>query len=125
MGKKNIWTDEFITKMEYAFAAADTVVSRAGSMSIAELCVAKKPVVVVPFPFAAEDHQTQNAQRLVNGNAAIIVKDAEAKEKLAGTVIELVMDDQRRNELIKNIGSLAVTNADEIIAGEILKAIHG
>ncbi len=125
MGKKNIWTDEFITKMEYAFAAADIVVSRAGSMSIAELCVAKKPVVFVPFPYAAEDHQTENARRLVNRNAAIMVRDAEAKEKLIGTVIELVMDEERRYELKQNIGSLAVTNADEIIASEILKAIHG
>jgi UDP-N-acetylglucosamine--N-acetylmuramyl-(pentapeptide) pyrophosphoryl-undecaprenol N-acetylglucosamine transferase len=125
MGKKNIWTDEFITKMEYAFAASDIVVSRAGSMSIAELCVAKKPVVFVPFPYAAEDHQTENARRLVNRNAAIMVRDAEAKEKLIGTVIELVMDEERRYELKQNIGSLAVTNADEIIASEILKAIHG
>ena len=125
LGKKNIWTAEFITKMEYAFAAADSVVSRAGSMSITELCVAKKPVVFVPFPFAAEDHQTGNALRLVNKNAALMVRDTEAKEKLVRTVIELVMDEQRRNELKENIGRLAVTNADEIIASEILKAIHG
>ncbi len=63
---RNIWANSFITQMEYAYAAADVVISRAGAMSVAELCVAKKPAVFVPFPFAAEDHQTANAQNLVN-----------------------------------------------------------
>ena len=70
-GKKNIWTNDFITQMEYAYAAADIVISRAGAMTIAELCVVKKPVVFVPFPFAAEDHQTANAQNLVNQKGGI------------------------------------------------------
>ncbi len=122
-GRKNIWTNDFITKMENAFAAADLVISRSGAMSIAELCVEKKPVVFVPFPFAAEDHQTVNAQNLVNKRAGILVKDNEAKEKLVSTVIALAKDENKQNELKENIGKLAITNADEMIAMEILKKI--
>jgi UDP-N-acetylglucosamine--N-acetylmuramyl-(pentapeptide) pyrophosphoryl-undecaprenol N-acetylglucosamine transferase len=124
-GKENLRTRDFITQMEYAFAAADVVISRSGAMSIAELCVAKKAVVFVPFPFAAEDHQTVNAQSLVNKNAGLLVKDSEAKEKLVTTVIALAKDRNKQNELKENIGRLAVTNADEVIAGEILKTING
>ena len=120
-GKANIWTNDFITKMEYAFAAADMVISRSGAMSIAELCVVKKPVVFVPYPFAAEDHQTANAQALVNKNAGIMIKDREAKEKLVDTIIALSKDEQKQNELKANIGKLAVTNADEVIAREVLR----
>jgi UDP-N-acetylglucosamine--N-acetylmuramyl-(pentapeptide) pyrophosphoryl-undecaprenol N-acetylglucosamine transferase len=122
---KNIWANDFISKMEYAFSAADIVVSRAGAMSIAELCVVAKPVVFVPYPFAAENHQAENAQHLVDKNAGIMVKDNEAKDKLVQTVITLSKDEQRQRELKENIGRLAVTNADEIIAKEILKTIHG
>ncbi len=122
-GRKNIWTNDFITQMEYAFAAADMVISRSGAMSIAELCVVKKPVVFVPFPFAAEDHQTINAQSLVDKNAAILIKDNDAKEKLVSTIIALAKDEGKQNELKENIGRLAVTDADERIAKEILKLI--
>jgi UDP-N-acetylglucosamine--N-acetylmuramyl-(pentapeptide) pyrophosphoryl-undecaprenol N-acetylglucosamine transferase len=121
---KNIWVNSFITQMEYAYAAADVVVSRSGAMAIAELCVVKKPVVFVPFPFAAEDHQTVNAQYLVDKQAGIMIKDSEAKEKLVSTVIELAKDEQRQAKLKENIGKLAITNADEVIAGEILKEIR-
>jgi UDP-N-acetylglucosamine--N-acetylmuramyl-(pentapeptide) pyrophosphoryl-undecaprenol N-acetylglucosamine transferase len=119
-GKKNIWTNDFITQMQYGFSAADMVISRSGAMSIAELCVEKKPVVFVPFPFSAEDHQTANAKNLVNKNAALMIKDSEAKEKLIAMVIALSKDEKLQNELKENIGKLAVTNADEIIAKEIL-----
>src|SRR6185436_9640373 len=74
--KKSVWVNEFITQMEMAYAAADIVVARAGAMTVAELCVVKKPVVFVPFPFAAEDHQTVNAMRLVDKNAALMIKDS-------------------------------------------------
>src|SRR5882757_7038326 len=76
-GKPHIWTRDFITQMEYAFPAGDTVISRSGAMSIAELCVAGKAVVFVPFPFAAEDHQTANARNLVDKGAGLLVKDSE------------------------------------------------
>lgn len=123
-GKKNIWTSDFITQMEYAFAAADVVVSRSGAMAIAELCVAKKPVVFVPFPFAAEDHQTVNARHLVDKNAGLLVKDAEAKEKLVATVIALSEDEAQQQALKENIGKLAVTDADVRVAKEILSVIN-
>lgn len=120
---RNIWANSFITQMEYAYAAADVVISRAGAMSVAELCVARKPVVFVPFPFAAEDHQTANAQNLVNKQAGLMIKDSEAKEKLVPTVIALAKDEEQQNTLKANIAKLAITNADEVVATEILGLI--
>ena len=122
-GRKNIWTNDFITQMEYAYEAADIVVSRAGAMAIAELCVVKKPVLFIPFPFAAEDHQTINAQNLVNKNAGIMIKDSEAKEKLVAAIIELAKNEQEQGVLKENIGRLAITDADKRIADEIIKTI--
>ena len=122
-GKINIWANDFINKMEFAYAAADLVISRSGAMAIAELCVMKKAVVFVPFPFAAEDHQTVNAQNLVNKNAGIMIKDNEALELLVPSIIALSKDDDKQQELKSNISKLAITNADEIIAVEILKLI--
>lgn len=122
-GKKGIWVDDFIKQMEFAYAAADIVVSRAGAMAVAELCVVKKPVVFVPFPFAAEDHQTANAKNLVDKNAAIMVKDSEVRSKLIPAIIELINNETRQDELRNNIGLNAVTNADEVIAKQILKTI--
>ena len=122
-GRSNIWTRDFITQMEYAFAAGDVVISRSGAMSIAELCVQRKAVVFVPFPFAAEDHQTVNAQSLVNKGAGLLVKDSEARDRLVATAIGLLKDEPRRRQLEENIGRLAVTNADEVIAREILAKI--
>jgi undecaprenyldiphospho-muramoylpentapeptide beta-N-acetylglucosaminyltransferase len=121
---RNIWANSFITQMENAYAAADVVVSRAGAMSVAELCVVKKPVVFVPYPFAAEDHQTANAQNLVNRNAGIMIKDSEAKEKLVPTVIALAKDEEQQKQLKENIGKLAITNADEVVASEVLRIIN-
>ena len=121
----NIWASDFINEMDKAYAAADVVVSRSGAMAVAELCVAKKPVVFVPFPFAAEDHQTANAQNLVNKQAGIMIKDSEAKEKLVPAVIALARDEQQQQILRENIGKLAITNADEVVAKEILQIIGG
>jgi UDP-N-acetylglucosamine--N-acetylmuramyl-(pentapeptide) pyrophosphoryl-undecaprenol N-acetylglucosamine transferase len=121
--KQGVWTNEFITQMEQAYAAADIVISRSGAMSVAEICVAKKPVVFVPYPFAAEDHQTVNAMKLVDKKAAIIVKDSEAMNKLIPMIIDLSNDESKQNELKKNISALAITNADMKIAEEILKSI--
>ena len=122
-GQPNIWTNEFIKQMEYAFAAADIVISRSGAMSIAELCVAKKPVVFVPFPFAAEDHQTANAQHLVTRNAGLLVKDSDALDTLVPTTLALAKDKARQETLRTNIGRLAITDAADRIAREILKEI--
>jgi UDP-N-acetylglucosamine--N-acetylmuramyl-(pentapeptide) pyrophosphoryl-undecaprenol N-acetylglucosamine transferase len=122
-GKANIWVDDFIREMEMGYAAADIVISRAGAMAITELCVTGKPTVFVPFPLAAEDHQTSNAMNLVRKQAALIVKDSEVKEKLVSTVISLSKDEVLQQTLKTNIHSLAITNADEVIAKEILKHI--
>lgn len=121
--KEAVWVNEFIGQMEYAYAAADIVVARSGAMTVAELCVAKKPVVFVPYPFAAEDHQTVNAVQLVNKNAAMMVKDNEAMDKLVSMTISLAKDENKQQELKKNIALLGITNADERIAEEILKVI--
>lgn len=123
-GKTNVWVNDFITQMEMAYAAADAVVSRSGAMSIAELCVVKKPVVFVPYPFAAEDHQTVNAQGLADKQAGLLVKDSEAKDKLTDMVIGLVKDEQQQHTLKENIAKLAVTDADKRIAAEILQLIN-
>lgn len=120
----NVWVGEFITQIEMAYAAADIVISRSGAMAVTELCVAKKPVIFVPFPFAAEDHQTVNAQTLVDKKAALLIKDNEANEKLAAMAISLAENKNLQQELSENIAKLAVTNADEMIAKEVLSQIH-
>jgi UDP-N-acetylglucosamine--N-acetylmuramyl-(pentapeptide) pyrophosphoryl-undecaprenol N-acetylglucosamine transferase len=121
--KRGIWIADFIKEMQYAYAAADIVISRAGAMAIAELCVVKKPVVFVPYPFAAEDHQTVNAQNLMQKNAALVVKDSEAKDKVVSTIIALANNEVKQKELKENIARLAITDADKIIAEEIIRAI--
>jgi len=93
-------------------------------MAIAELCAVKKPVLFVPFPFAAENHQTVNAQALVSKNAGLMIRDDEAKEKLVSTAIDLIRDQKRQEELKANIGKLAITDADEIVAREVLRIIN-
>ena len=121
--KPSVWVNDFITEMEKAYAAADIVISRAGAMAKAELCAVKKPVILVPFPFAAEDHQTVNAMNLVEKQAALIVKDNEAIDKLIPTITELAKDEQKQNELKENIGKYAVVNADEVIANQIIESL--
>lgn len=122
-GKANIWSGDFISRMEYAYAAADLVISRSGAMAIAELCVMKKAVIFVPFPYAAEDHQTVNAQNVVNKNAGIMIKDEAAIEMLVSSVIALSKDENKQQELMTNISRLGITNADEVIAAEILRSL--
>jgi UDP-N-acetylglucosamine--N-acetylmuramyl-(pentapeptide) pyrophosphoryl-undecaprenol N-acetylglucosamine transferase len=121
--RSSVWVNDFITQMDCAYAAADIVIARAGAMTIADLCVAKKPVLFVPYPYAAEDHQTVNAQNLVNRNAAMMVKDNEALDKVVPMIIELARDANKQNELKKNIGILAITDADKRIAEEVLTSI--
>ena len=123
-GKAGVWVNDFITQMEFAYAAADIVISRAGAIAIAELCVMKKPVVFVPYPHAAEDHQTVNAMSLVNKKAALMVKDSEAKEKVVPMIIVLAKDEAKQNELKKNIEELAFVDADTRIADEIIKLLQ-
>jgi UDP-N-acetylglucosamine--N-acetylmuramyl-(pentapeptide) pyrophosphoryl-undecaprenol N-acetylglucosamine transferase len=122
--REGVWVNEFITQMELGYAAADMVVSRAGAMAIAELCLVKKPVVFVPFPFAAEDHQTVNAMNLVQKNAALMVADAEAGTKLVEAILELAGNEEEQKEFRKNIGAYAVYDADKKVATRVLELIN-
>ncbi len=122
-GRANIYTSDFITNMEYAYAAADLIISRSGAMAIAEICLAKKPTIFVPYPFAAEDHQTVNAQNLVNKSAALTIKDNEALDKLVSSIIALSNNIEQQHTLKQNIAKLAIINADEVIANEILSLL--
>lgn len=117
---KGVWVNDFITKVEYAYAAADIVIARSGAMTVAELCIVKKPVLFVPYPFAAEDHQTVNAMRLVGRNAAIVVKDSEAAKKLVASTLELAADRNKQQEMTANMEPLAFSKADVKIAEEII-----
>ena len=119
----SFWVNDFITEMEKGYAAANIVISRAGAMAKAELCVVKKPVLFVPYPFAAEDHQTANAMNLVEKQAALMVRDSEARDKIVPAIIELAANEQKQNELKENISKYAVVNAAGQIAKEILKSI--
>lgn len=121
---KDVWASEFIANMEYAYAAADIVIARAGAMTVAEICVVKKPAIFVPYPFAAEDHQTVNAQQLVNKNAAMMVKDAEAKHHVVTMAVGLAADEHKRKEISNNLSRLAITDAAERVADEILNTIQ-
>jgi len=114
---------EFIDRMDYAYALADIVVSRAGAIAISELCAVKKPSILIPLPSAAEDHQTKNAMALVHNNAAILIQNDKARNEIGKTVLELIADDNKRNELSENIGKLAITDSAEKIADEIIKLI--
>lgn len=114
---------EFITDMPLAYSAADVIVSRAGAIAISELAVAKKPVLLVPFPFAAEDHQTKNAMTLVEKNAARMVKDSEMNEKFWPTLQEICENENLRAEMSKNMEFFAKPKAAQEIVDKIIKAI--
>jgi len=116
-----LYVTDFISKMEQAYAAADLVISRAGAGSISEFCVLQKPVILVPSPNVAEDHQTKNALALVNKQAALYVKDGEASDSLLQTAVSTVFEDDLLKELSKNIATLAFTNSAEVIADEVYR----
>lgn len=121
--KKGVWVNDFISAMDNAYAAADIVISRSGAMSVAELCITGKPVVFVPYPFAAEDHQTANARALVDVDAAIMINNDDVGDQLIKAVLDLANDASRRMELSKNIKRLALRDADTVIAKTILESI--
>lgn len=118
---KNIKLVQFIDRMDLAYAAADVVISRAGAISVSELCLIKKPVILVPSPNVAEDHQTKNAMALVNKKAAILVKDIHANEILIPSAIELLNNEKKKLELIDEIAKLGKPNATESIVNELEK----
>lgn len=114
----------FIDRMDLAYSVADVVISRAGAMSISELALVQKPVIFVPLPTAAEDHQTKNAQRLVDAEAAIMVKNAETEQKLVSTLQQLVNDKAMQEKMKANIGKFARPDAADDIVDQIIKVIE-
>lgn len=121
---KNIWYSDFIQRMDLAYAVADVVISRSGASSVSELCAANKATIFVPSPNVAEDHQTHNAMALVRKDAAMIVKDIEAPEKLLKTACELLSEPEKVAVLENNIAKLALTDAAMTIAKEVYIAIE-
>lgn len=118
---KNIECLDFLSDMPDRYANADLVISRAGASSISELCLLGKPAILVPSPNVAEDHQTHNALALVNKNAAVLVKDADAAEQLVPTALELINDKNRLEQLHTNVLKLAQTDSAKRIAEEVIK----
>jgi UDP-N-acetylglucosamine--N-acetylmuramyl-(pentapeptide) pyrophosphoryl-undecaprenol N-acetylglucosamine transferase len=114
---------DFIKDMSTAYAAADVVVSRAGAISVSELSLLKKPCILVPSPNVAEDHQTQNAKALVNKNAALLVKDSEANEKLVNQVVQLIYQEDQLKEMSERIGLLSKPDALKNIVNEIERIV--
>ena len=113
---KGINAYTFIKEMDLSYAAADVIISRAGAIAISELCYVGKPIILVPSPNVAENHQYKNAQSLVNKNAALLVEDADASRKLVSTLEELIKNEDLRTSLSSNIKKIAVTDAAEQIA---------
>lgn len=119
----NLFITEFIKNMDDAYAAADLVISRAGAGSISEFCLLRKPVILVPSPNVAEDHQTKNALALVSKDAALYVKDSESVHNLMPVALDTVRDDKKLKSLSENIATLALPDSANIIAKEVLKLI--
>ena len=121
---KNLLVTEFLSDMDLAYAAADLVVSRAGAGTISELCLLAKPVILVPSPNVAEDHQTKNAIALVEQQAAVLVRDTEARETLINLALRLVEDETELKRLSENILKLAKPKAAEAIVDVIVKELR-
>lgn len=119
--KKIVKVHAFIKEMDLAYAAADIIVSRAGAGTISELAVVGKPCIFVPSPNVSEDHQTKNANALVDKNAAVLIRDVESKDKLSDAILGLLNNSNRLNELSKNIKQFALPNAAQQIVEEIFK----
>lgn len=117
----NMKVMDFISNMDNAYMAADLVISRAGASSISELCLLKKPCILVPSPNVAEDHQTKNAQALSTKGAAIFVKDSDARNELIPLALKTVMDDAQLSSLSENVGKLAYHDSAKRIADEVYK----
>ncbi|UII32657.1 undecaprenyldiphospho-muramoylpentapeptide beta-N-acetylglucosaminyltransferase [Fulvivirga ulvae] len=120
---ENIRILEFIREMDLAYAAGDVVISRAGALSISELCLVGRPVIFVPSPNVAEDHQTKNAKALIDKNAAVLVRDVVAEQRLVTESLALLKDEKRKVQLAGNIKQLAKPNATEDIVNELMNII--
>ena len=114
----------FIDRMDYAYAAADLIISRSGAIAVSEICAVRKPVILVPSPNVAEDHQTKNAMALVNHHAAVLVRDAEAMNKLSAEAIALVQDENKMHRLKEKMTGLSYRDAAGSIAGMAIEMIQ-
>jgi UDP-N-acetylglucosamine--N-acetylmuramyl-(pentapeptide) pyrophosphoryl-undecaprenol N-acetylglucosamine transferase len=121
---RQIRVQDFVKEMDLAYAAADVVISRSGALAVSELCIARKPSILVPSPNVAEDHQTKNAMALVSKNAAIMVADKDANAKLVDEALRLMFDEPQCQRLCENIAMLARPNATQDIVKEIEKIIQ-
>ena len=121
---KNIWQGAFIERMDYAYAAADVVISRSGACTVSELCLVAKPTIFVPSPNVAEDHQTKNAMALVEKGAAEMVRDSEAVSRGMVEAVALAGDEERLERLSANIASLAISDAADRVVSEIEKVLN-
>ncbi len=123
-GSDNIVVLEFIKEIQMLYRAADVIISRAGASAIAEIAIMERPVIFVPFPYAAEDHQRANAQRMVDKHAAAMVLDADMPEQLMSVSYKMLFDTELQNTLSQNIAKLAVKDADQKIAQKIIENVH-
>lgn len=119
-GMENVRVFDFISQMDFAYAAADLIVSRAGASTVSEILLVGKPSVMVPLPTAAEDHQTKNIEAMVRKNAALMVRDADASAQLVATALDTLRDEQLLKSLASNAAAQALPNSAEKIAGEVI-----
>jgi UDP-N-acetylglucosamine--N-acetylmuramyl-(pentapeptide) pyrophosphoryl-undecaprenol N-acetylglucosamine transferase len=119
----NVQVMAFVERMDLVYAAADIVISRAGASSVSELCIVGKPVIFIPSPNVAEDHQTKNAQSIVDKNGAILIEEKELDSAFESTFSNLITNENKQKELSQNIKKLALPNATKAIVEEILKLI--
>lgn len=119
-GMENVRVFDFISQMDFAYAAADLIVSRAGASTVSEILLVGKPSVMVPLPTAAEDHQTKNIEAMVRKNAALMVRDADASAQLVATALATLRDEQLLKSLASNAAAQALPNSAEKIAGEVI-----
>jgi UDP-N-acetylglucosamine--N-acetylmuramyl-(pentapeptide) pyrophosphoryl-undecaprenol N-acetylglucosamine transferase len=120
---KDVQVMAFIERMDLVYAAADIVISRAGASSVSELCIVGKPVIFIPSPNVAEDHQTKNAKSIADKNGAILIRESELDSTFESTFSDLIGNENKQHELSQNIKSLALPNATKDIVEEIIKLI--
>lgn len=121
--QQNVRVVDFIERMDFVYAAADVIISRAGASSVSELCIVGKPVIFIPSPNVAEDHQTKNAQAIVDAKGAILLKESELESQFSIVFEALLKDQGKQNQLSENIKKLAKPNAVKVIVDEIKKLL--
>jgi UDP-N-acetylglucosamine--N-acetylmuramyl-(pentapeptide) pyrophosphoryl-undecaprenol N-acetylglucosamine transferase len=122
--ESSVFVHKFIMEMEQAYAACDFVISRAGAIALAEIVHMKKACIFIPLPTAAEDHQTKNALTLVEKEAALILRENEAKEKLFSLISDVMLNENKKQQLINNIEKFKTTNATQNIVNEVVKLLN-